>query len=208
MNPELQLRDIHLPAEIGWWPPAYGWWIVCLLILLGLYFLFKHWRSNRKPPQIRPQDICKPALRELQRLETEYANEPVQLIRELSILLRRSAMSLYGRHYTSGISGDSWLAFLDQQGGNDTFSEHFHRMLTELPYREHNETRAGELADAVRDWLHIQQQTARPQTRTGVASLVGEGLSERGDFAQSGRGATPGLTTTRTTAQQRGHGHV
>ena len=27
-DPLAELRDIHLPPEIGWWPPAYGWWIL------------------------------------------------------------------------------------------------------------------------------------------------------------------------------------
>ena len=25
---QLDLRDIHLPEAIGWWPPAIGWWLL------------------------------------------------------------------------------------------------------------------------------------------------------------------------------------
>lgn len=158
MNPDLQLRDIHLPAEIGWWPPAIGWWLVALLLLLGLFYLFRHWRSNR--PQPVPA-VCGPALAELKRLEQAYADNPGQLIREVSVLLRRSAMSLYGRQRVSGLSGEAWLQFLDQQSRapeQQVFHARFHRVLTELPYREHSgDGSVAELVQTVRDWLQDQQ---------------------------------------------------
>ena len=30
------LRDLHLPMEPGWWPPAPGWWVIAVLMLLVL----------------------------------------------------------------------------------------------------------------------------------------------------------------------------
>ena len=36
MNPQLQLRDIHLPPEPSWWPPAPGWWLLALLLVIYL----------------------------------------------------------------------------------------------------------------------------------------------------------------------------
>ena len=52
MNPDsLPLRDIHLPAPLGWWPLAPGWWIVGALVfallIAGLIWLWK--RQNRQP---------------------------------------------------------------------------------------------------------------------------------------------------------------
>ncbi|MGB1009364.1 MAG: DUF4381 domain-containing protein [Thiolinea sp.] len=157
MNSGLQLRDIHVPADVGWWPPAYGWWLLFLLCLLLVFILLRHWRRKKARPFI-PQ-VCQPALQELQRLEKAHADNPGQLIRELSVLLRRSAISLYGRHQVSGLSGSHWLEFLDQQqqGNGKVFSERFRKMLTELPYREHSDASAGDLVSAVRKWLLHQQ---------------------------------------------------
>ncbi len=41
-DPLSQLRDIHLPEPVTFWPPAPGWWFILLLILIGLVFLYRH----------------------------------------------------------------------------------------------------------------------------------------------------------------------
>lgn len=50
MNPLDQLRDIHLPPPVSWWPPAPGWWILALLaafscLMLG-YRLRRRWQEQ------------------------------------------------------------------------------------------------------------------------------------------------------------------
>ncbi|PIE00555.1 MAG: hypothetical protein CSA79_03280 [Thiothrix nivea] len=156
MNPEtLPLRDIHLPPEIGFWPPAPGWWILLVLVLLAVLWLFA-WR--RRQPVYRRR-IVQPALRELQRIEQDYAADPAEMIRQLSILLRRSAISLQGRHRTAGLTGQEWLHFLDQQQNREVFTRRFAEMLTEQPYRQQLQGDATALAEVIRDWLK-QQETA------------------------------------------------
>ena len=36
-----QLADIHLPTEISYWPPAPGWWILSILVVIGVIYLLK-----------------------------------------------------------------------------------------------------------------------------------------------------------------------
>ena len=59
-DPLSQLKDIHLPEPIGFWPPAPGWWLLFFLLCLAIYFggkaLYAAWRKRR---------ACSFALREL-----------------------------------------------------------------------------------------------------------------------------------------------
>jgi len=50
-NPLDQLRDIHLPEAVSWWPLAPGWWLLmvltCLLLVGLLICLYRRHQSNR-----------------------------------------------------------------------------------------------------------------------------------------------------------------
>ena len=46
-----QLRDIHMPTLIAWWPLAIGWWVVAGLILLILVsVIYYNWRRQQQKP--------------------------------------------------------------------------------------------------------------------------------------------------------------
>ncbi|HUW29322.1 MAG TPA: DUF4381 domain-containing protein [Sulfuriferula sp.] len=134
MNPALsQLHDIHLPARISWWPPAPGWWLLAAAVLLAAVALYglhrrrsrNHWRRF--------------ALSELLRLRELHATQPPAprtLVSELSILLRRVAVSRFPREQVAALNGDEWLAFLDRSlGESAAFQSDAGRLLTTVPYR-------------------------------------------------------------------------
>jgi len=161
LNPdELPLRDIHLPAEVGFWPPAPGWWLLLLATLL-LSFLLLRWLW-RRPSTAKPS-IASPALQELNRIERQYRDDPHSLVSELSVLLRRVAMSQYGREQAAGLTGDAWLQLLDnetvQGQGSAALGQRFKRTLTEMPYRRPgDDLEVDALLREVRRWLqHLQE---------------------------------------------------
>ncbi len=45
----LELRDIHLPEAISWWPPAPGWWFLLgsIVFIVIAVFLFKHYQKKQ-----------------------------------------------------------------------------------------------------------------------------------------------------------------
>jgi len=106
---QLPLRDIHIPEPISWWPPAPGWWGLLALFVLLLLISFFIWQFRRR------RHLKQASNRELKQLFTEYQthSDSRRLLNELSVLLRRIAMSHYPRNEVAGLVGTSWLEFLD-----------------------------------------------------------------------------------------------
>ena len=148
----LELRDIHLPAEPSFWPPAPGWWLLFgLLVAMALWLGRLGWGQYRRVR--RRQRI----LLELDRLERAGLHGPT-LIAAISALLKRVALSRYPRTEVAALTGEAWLAFLDRTGGEGRFSDGAGRVLAHGAYAP--QTREGEQQDNeqallsfARDWL-------------------------------------------------------
>lgn len=148
-GPLNELRDIHLPDPISWWPPAPGWWIaVCLTIgcvLLAIWAI-RRWRGTT---------AYRSARHELQGLRETYAanRQNHKLVSGLSILLRRYAMALYGREQVAGLTGHKWLSFLDQKGKTRLFTDGVGNVLVSIPYGGQEPVNGEKLITAVELWL-------------------------------------------------------
>lgn len=157
----LPLRDIHLPEPISWWPPAIGWWIVLGLTLLVAAVLV-YLSGQRK--QVTPVGL---ALKELALLESD-PDMPVRTkLQSLSILLKRVALTLHPRMEVAGLTGESWLRWLDEVTGDTRFSKGPGRWLAEAPYRPVPD--AAELAELLtlcRDWLSALGKVKQPRTKS------------------------------------------
>jgi hypothetical protein len=153
-DPLAQLRDIHLPAPIGWWPPAPGWWLLGLLVLAVLatagLLLRRYLRRNR---------YRRAALRELRILaatRAEYRTR--EAVEQIAILLRRVAIQTSGRAAVAPLAGESWLEFLDRQGGTDQFTTGPGRVLGESLYRPTVEADLDRLLPLVEKWIRRSRQ--------------------------------------------------
>jgi len=129
MNPDLsQLRDIHLPATVSWWPPAPGWWLLlgaAALAALGVVWWLRHRRTNRWRRQ---------ALQELHGLRS-LPSEPQASVIGLSVLLRRVAVNQFPSRQVAALNGEAWLAFLDRTlGTSNEFTSDTGRVLATAPY--------------------------------------------------------------------------
>lgn len=152
MNPqELPIRDIHLPPPIDG-SLAPGWWLLLLVVLLVLAAFL--WLRRRKVPRATTVNL---ALQELEQLTVQYGADNTRLIRELSVLLRRVAISQCGRQKIAGLTGSAWIDFLDRQVGKRLFSGRFDTALTEWPYRPEMPGEAVALLGAVREWISSQR---------------------------------------------------
>lgn len=123
------LRDIHIPVEPSWWPPAIGWWMVVgLLVLGGIGFVFMFWFWWSGPRQY--------ALRELKQAYRRTDN-PVVLARRMSELFKRIALIRYPRKRVAALSEEDWMRFLLTKT-RGAFSEEQAKLLAFSTYLKDN----------------------------------------------------------------------
>lgn len=156
VDPLKDLRDIHYPDPVSFWPPALGWWIVGLLCL-GLIALMI-WGVRR----FRTPSVHRAAWQELEGLRQAFASnhQEDKLVRGLSVLLRRYAMACYGREQVAGLAGYRWLSFLDEKGETTAFTEGPGRVLASVPYGGQDIIQGPELLAVVERWLNHTRRRA------------------------------------------------
>ena len=117
MNPDplAQLRDIHLPEPIGWWPPAPGWWLLALVFLSALIYVALWWRQRRARLYFRrqAQHLLEACWRDY-----EQSGEDRVFLNVLLEILKRARLSASHRppHRDRGPCPDS-RSQSDGQGG-------------------------------------------------------------------------------------------
>ena len=164
----LELRDIHLPEPISWWPPAPGWWIslaVIIVIIAAVYIARKIYLGK----QLR-RDIAS----ELERIRQQYQkveNRP-QLARDLSILLRRANISYYPEANIAGLTGEQWLQHLDMTNDRPSadlaFQSETGKILLTAPYLPDDaelDFDAGKLISLCESWLTSAHAKTRVLSR-------------------------------------------
>lgn len=152
-DPLEQLRDIHMPAAVGWWPPAPGWWLLAFL-LVGLIVAAIVWRVLRH----RRLAYKREALAEWQAIHARYLNDKnaEALLADLSVLLKRTCITRYGRDQAAGLAGEQWLAFLDQTGKCTEFTQGPGRVLVSQRFTPRPQFDGPELLNVTLTWLNKQ----------------------------------------------------
>ncbi|HSC16611.1 MAG TPA: DUF4381 domain-containing protein [Gammaproteobacteria bacterium] len=166
MNPtidlsQLPLRDIHLPAPIGWWPPALGWWLLAALALAGIAVYAAHYyRARHKRAALKAMTRVRAAL--------EQGAEPVACLQFLSTTLRRFAMTSGARAAdapdVAGLIGERWLRYLDGRWDRTDFHAGLGKRLLAAPYARPNSIEratALELTALCAAWLAAQPAAPR-----------------------------------------------
>lgn len=123
------LHDIVVPDPVPLWPPAPGWlWLLGMLAIALMVILVRslmRFQRNR---------YRREALKELSRLQMRATSGDATALAELSILLKRTALTVFPREQVAGLTGESWFAFLDRCGGT-RFAAGPGKMLEDCSYR-------------------------------------------------------------------------
>lgn len=154
-DPLAQLKDIHLPEPVSWWPPAPGWYLLMLIGLLLLVYLT--YAAHRR---YRDALAKKQALLLLARYQEQYEKEPnvAQTSAHISELLRRVALVYFPRAQVASLHGEAWLHFLNQTGKGIDFHSVRH-MLLDAPFKAQDNMNLTPLFNQARQWI---KQRRRP----------------------------------------------
>ena len=109
-DPLQQLRDIHLPEPVSWWPPAPGWWILAALVVGLSLLLLVQWRKRRHLSKYRRE-----ALQILTELKAEYQSQENnrEYLQKLLGLLRRVVKTAYPERHWESLSTNQLLQELE-----------------------------------------------------------------------------------------------
>ena len=161
-NPPLELRDIHLPEAISWWPIAPGWWFITASILLVMIVIFisrKIYLSRQLKRDINA---------ELEKIKQQFqtTQDKLQLAKALSILLRRASITYYAENHIAGLTGSDWLEHLDSttkiSSGENKFQSDIGHLLLNAPYVAENtklDFDAQALIQLCESWLKSAHKT-------------------------------------------------
>jgi hypothetical protein len=111
-DPLAQLRDIHLPQSVSWWPPAPGWWLLAILLLLALGVTARWMWLRYQRGAYRRAGVA-----ELEQLLANWrtSSDTGAFLQQLNALLKRVALYSFPGADVAAMNGAGWTAFLDQQ---------------------------------------------------------------------------------------------
>jgi hypothetical protein len=149
------LHDIIAPGPAPWWPPAPGWYVLGLLLLVVATLLVirvvLRWRNNR---------YRREALARLTRLQqsSQDADRRPDAVAQLGELLKRVALAAWPRETVANLSGRRWLEFLQATGGGKAFPEDASLVLCDVAYcrklsDELSAAQVEEIFAAAGDWI-------------------------------------------------------
>ncbi len=164
------LNDIGMPATISWWPLATGWYALIGFLLIALawfsYHSLRRWINNR---------YRRAALLQLQLLEdrVQHPEKRDASLRQIPVLLKRTALSVYPRSQVASLSGKDWFRFLNSTQMKPSFTETTASILNTVSYSTGelstvDSKAATDLIDASRSWLKNHQPINPPKEKGGL----------------------------------------
>jgi len=106
-NPLDALKDIHLPAAASWWPLAWGYWLLLVLILIGVALL------ARRYYQLRMRRAAMSAFDALV-ADFEQHQDNMRLAQDITVLIRRTLLSINPREEVARLTGQEWVDVVKQ----------------------------------------------------------------------------------------------
>ena len=149
-NPLAQLRDIHLPAPISWWPPALGWWLLGAIVLIVV--IISAIVFMRRFKQRRYRAFAAKQLRNIYN-EWQTQRDDIAFAQAANRLLKQTALTAFSAPEVAALNGADWLDWLDRQVRKPRFTEPDVRALATLYLRAPEPIAVEPLRDAAHYWI-------------------------------------------------------
>jgi hypothetical protein len=168
-----QLADIHLPQPVGYWPPAPGWWVLALLLLVLAFFAArKYFRYSHL------RHVCNHALAELDRCYARLAtagsdnadSSRLRYINEVNTVLRRVALVHFPQAVSASLDGTAWVDFIRQKGESSAMTDEIAAALSFGRFQKQCDVDVDALHNFGRHWissLYLQKPT--PDMKQGMS---------------------------------------
>ena len=174
-DPLAELRDIHLPEAVSYWPLAPGWWLllVSVLLLAGLIV----WTVRR----YRRNAYRRAAVRELDKVYQQYMSDVKgstasdaghNYLQRVNRLLKQVYFT-HGVSQVAGLSSDGWISEL-QRVAPGVSMDCFTGRLADL-YRPEPEVTGQDIErmqQELRRWLQKHKRVLLKAEPTGEAANV------------------------------------
>ena len=147
MNPMAQLKDIHLPQEVGLWPLAWGWWVL-LIIVIAVITLSVIWLVKRHKMRLAKRQ----SIEALQQLSAEHTDWPQQV----NALLKRAAMVYFPQGTVEPLHSSHLVEFLTTKLPADkqaSAKHNFERLQTSLYERKPSLGEFAEIQEQAVNWV-------------------------------------------------------
>lgn len=163
-DPLSQLRDIHLPDPVSFWPPAPGWWLLLVLVCIGLVFLCRHaiaaMAERRKLANVLSQlDQAKATYLEEAAFDHKKNQAGLDYLASVNNLLKRVAQVRLAYSGSAQKTGQEWLIFLDQYDDSKAFTQGAGKILGDGLYRRTFDGDVEALHDLARRWIENRYRT-------------------------------------------------
>ncbi|MDH7799857.1 MULTISPECIES: DUF4381 domain-containing protein [unclassified Beijerinckia] len=153
------LRDLALPPEVSFWPPAPGLWIVTAAC--GALLAIMLWRMVQR---YRATAYRRAAIAELNAIAAGIGRGDPAIVERISAILKRVAMVDYGREQVAFLSGLAWADFIKAKASFE--AQTLHALLSGV-YRSGPPPDAFELhkfiGDATR-WIRSRRKPLSAET--------------------------------------------
>ena len=147
MNPALNdLKDIHLPDPVSWWPMAPGWWLLITLLLLILTVGFYYWRLWHHSLRYKKSAI------KILTTAFQSNSDDLNFLNDCATITRRLTLSIQSKKATpinyAGLQGKEWQQVLQQH-----MPEPQAELLTTGRYQAYPSIDRTSLYNSVKQWL-------------------------------------------------------